>query len=442
ATLDAGGGYSTYSWNTLATTETIPVTTAGTYTVTVTNGSSCSATASTVITVNSSPVAFAGNDTTICNGSNVPLVATGGGSYAWSNGASTASNTVHPNVTTTYTVTVTTGVGCSASNNVLVTVKPFTPPNIAAIGPRGFCAGSSNPAILIASSGYISYLWSNGATTQTDTIHTIGTYWVIATSANGCSDTSAAMVLYNFPAAIPPVIVADDTTDFCEGDSISVIMHTTTPYYDYNWAGGSTTPEIDVTHVGNYDVTVTDSNGCTAVSNIIPVKFIPKPVAYFNDGASGTTLTFYNTSLNGQTYLWEFGDGDTSTAFDPVHQYAVPGTDTIKLIASNICGSDTQIVIIKVGFGPGIQENMFVDNVSVYPVPTNGDIAVTFDYSGLTALDVKIYNLLGQIQYRETVNELTGKYHNIINMSQMSTGIYLLQIISDKGSVNIKLVKG
>jgi hypothetical protein len=398
-------------------------------------------TGSVTINVNTSPVAFAGNDTTICNLSKVPLVATGGGTYSWSNGASTAANTVSPTTTTTYTVTVTNGSGCTATNSVLITVKPFTRPSIVAQGPQGFCGGTTNPAILIANGGYSSYLWSNGATTQTDTINTIGTYWVIGTAANGCTDTSSAMVLYNFPAAVTPVIVADGDTDFCEGDTISVDLQTTTPYYTYHWASGSVTPIIDVTHEGYYNVTVTDSNGCTAISNTIHVKFISKPVAYFNYNQSGTFVKFYNNSLYGQTYLWEFGDGATSTAEDTSHTYAEPGQDTVRFIVSNICGSDTQTVIITLVSGAGIEENKFLNNFSVYPIPTNGDLDVTFDYSGLNALAVKLFNLLGQNQYNETINELTGKYHNIINMSQMANGIYLLQIRSDKGSVNIKIVK-
>ena len=418
--------------------------TPGIYTVIATNiASSCQTTmtGTVTITVNSVPVAFAGHDTTICNGTVVPLVASGGIIYAWSNGTSTASNSVHPSSTTTYTVTVSNGTDCSATNNVVITVKPFTPPNIAALGPMGFCSGSTNPAVLVASGGYSSYLWSTGATTQTVSVNTIGTYWVIGTTANGCSDTSTAVVLFNFPAPNTPVIKANGDTVFCEGDTIHVDLYTTTPYYTYHWAGGSTTPVIDVTHKGYYNVTVTDSNGCSAVSNTIPVSFISKPVAYFDYGASGTYVNFYDTSLNAQSYIWQFGDGGTSTAKDTSHKYNGSGQYTVTLIVSNMCGSDSQTVVINLVSGQGIEENTFMNNLSVYPIPTNGNLEVAFDYSELNALEIKIFNLLGQNQYSETISNLSGKYHNIINLSQLSNGIYMLQISSDKRSVNIKIVK-
>jgi hypothetical protein len=417
---------------------------AGTYTIVATNiASSCQTTmtGTVTITVNSVPVAFAGHDTTICNGIIVPLVASGGTFYAWSNGPSSASNIVKPSSTTTYTVTVSNGTDCSATSNVVITVKPFTPPNIAALGPMGFCSGSTNPAVLVASGGYSSYLWSTGATTQTISVNTIGTYWVIGTTANGCSDTSSSAVLYNFPAPNTPVIKANGDTVFCEGDTITVDLYTTTPYYTYHWVGGSVTPVIDVTHAGNYNVTVTDSNGCSAVSNTIPVTFLPKPVAYFDYGASGTFVNFYDTSYFGQSYMWQFGDGGTSTAKDTSHKYNGPGQYTVTLIVTNMCGSDSQTVVINLVSGQGIEETTFMNNLSVYPIPTNGNLEVAFDYSELNALEIKIFNLMGQNLYTETINNLSGKYHNIINMSQLSNGVYMLQISSDKRSVNIKIVK-
>ena len=83
-TLDAGS-YSSYLWNTGATTETLLVSSTGPYDVTVTDGNGCTGTASIAVTVNPLPTVSAGNDVTICLGSSITLIASGADSYVWDN---------------------------------------------------------------------------------------------------------------------------------------------------------------------------------------------------------------------------------------------------------------------------------------------------------------------------------------------------------------------
>ncbi|MDO5971718.1 sulfatase-like hydrolase/transferase [Flavivirga aquimarina] len=122
-TLTASGG-TTYLWSTGATTASInvsPVTTT-TYTVTVSDGVT-SDNDDVIVTVNPVPTADAGADVTINQGDSTTLTATGGGTYLWSTGETTASIVVSPTATTTYTVTVTQN-GCSSNDDVIVTVNP------------------------------------------------------------------------------------------------------------------------------------------------------------------------------------------------------------------------------------------------------------------------------------------------------------------------------
>jgi len=87
------------------------------------------------------PVANAGADVNICNGASANLAASGGNTYAWSNGATTASTSVNPSTTTTYTVTVTTP-GCgSDTDEVIVNVAPKPTVNLN-IGNENICVGA------------------------------------------------------------------------------------------------------------------------------------------------------------------------------------------------------------------------------------------------------------------------------------------------------------
>jgi len=112
-------------WNTGETTVEIVVspTTDATYSVTLTDANGCQAIDDVNVTVNPLPTANAGDDVTICAGEAVELTATGGGSYMWSNGETTASITVSPTAETTYTVTVTSDDNCVDSDEVTVFVN-------------------------------------------------------------------------------------------------------------------------------------------------------------------------------------------------------------------------------------------------------------------------------------------------------------------------------
>jgi hypothetical protein len=176
-TLTSSAGTS-YLWSNGATTQSINVTTSGSYTVKVTNISGCQSAASvaTVVTVNAlpgTPTITADGPTTFCAGGSVTLTSSAGTSYLWSNGETTSS--INITATGNYTVT---GDKCkrmseciiSSHSAVTVNALPLTP-TITADGPTTFCAGGS---VTLTSSAGASYLWSNGATTASINITTSG----------------------------------------------------------------------------------------------------------------------------------------------------------------------------------------------------------------------------------------------------------------------------
>jgi Dockerin type I domain len=134
--LTASGG-TTYSWNTNPVQTTAAITVSPlmttTYTVTVSNGPGCSATASRTVTVLPSPIAAISSDLNICSSesttltaSNTSTVTTGANTFAWNTTPpqTTASITVSPTTTTLYTVTITNNNGCSDVESVTVAVNP------------------------------------------------------------------------------------------------------------------------------------------------------------------------------------------------------------------------------------------------------------------------------------------------------------------------------
>ncbi len=148
-TLDAGtgiayGGYTNYQWSTGALTQTINVTTAGTYTVTITGAASCTNSATVTVTINPLPTVSISGSSNVCTGSNTTLDAGAGfSSYLWSTSAS--SQTISVNAGGTYTVTVTNSNGCSKSASKTVTVVAL--PSVTLTTTNVSCFGGSNGAI-------------------------------------------------------------------------------------------------------------------------------------------------------------------------------------------------------------------------------------------------------------------------------------------------------
>ena len=172
----ANGSGLTYQWKNNgtnisgATAASYVASTAGNYTVQVTNAAGCSGTSTaTTVTVNALPVASISNSgsNTICSGSSVNLTASTGTTYAWSNGATTA--TIALNATGNYSVIVTNAAGCTNSAATTITVVTPTVASISANGPTSFCTGQN--VVLTANTG-ASYLWSTGATTASCRLYT------------------------------------------------------------------------------------------------------------------------------------------------------------------------------------------------------------------------------------------------------------------------------
>ncbi len=183
ATLTANGG-GTYVWNTGGTGQSITVTpaTATTYTVTVTSGG-CTDKDSVAVDISTPPVISAGSDQSICRDSAATLTATGGNTYLWNNGNTTASITVSPPVTTTYIVTGTDANNCTDSDETIIDIIEHPDVNLG----TDTCINTGSFMFLDAGTGY-DYLWQDGSTGQTYITSNPGTYRVIV--SNDCGNAS------------------------------------------------------------------------------------------------------------------------------------------------------------------------------------------------------------------------------------------------------------
>ena len=309
-TLTATGG-ETYEWSTGATTASINVNTAGTYSVTASTSNGCSGSASvTVIQNEASEVVISGN-TVICSGIGTSLTASSGTDYLWSTGETTQSISV--NNPGTYSVTVTNSNGCS--NSATQTVSLMEQPTI--LGNNHICSGQSTT---LSASGSGSYAWSNGASTSFITVNTPGNYTVTVTLPNGCSSSATVDVTVG---TTPTPSITGNTT-ICEGELTTL---TATGGVSYSWDNGGTSNSTNVSQSGIYTVTATNAEGCSATANIT-VTVNPLPSVNISGNSSfcqGDNITL--TATGASTYAWNNASTDAAITVSSAGNYTVTGTD-------------------------------------------------------------------------------------------------------------------
>ncbi len=300
--LNAGNAGSTYVWSTGAITQSITVNSAGSYSVTATNSGICSGTGSRVITTIPLPVVNLGNDTALCAGMPITLNAGNPGlSFHWSNNANT--ETINPTTTNNYSVTVTDPNNCKGIDSIQVTFVPYPVVNLGRDTP--LCAG--NTIVLNATNPGDVYNWSTGASTQTISVNTAGTFSVTV-SDQMCNDTDTIVITI---VPLPIVNIGDDTT-LCAGQPMS--LDAGNPACTYLWSNDQTTQIIFPVYTGNYSVTVSNWDKCKN-SDTAHVTFIPYPHINFGPDrniCSNATLLLYGGNP-ATSYLWS--DGSTNSTF-------------------------------------------------------------------------------------------------------------------------------
>ena len=309
-----------------------------TYTLDVVDINGCPATDSVDVVVSGFVIPTINNDTTICSGDSVRLLAGGGSIYTWTpttdlSNPNVANPWASPTTDITYTVTVDIGGGCLPVDT-FVTISVNTSPTVTASSSTNdtICDGSST---ILSASGATNYTWSpsTGLSSTTGTPVTANptsttTYTVVGTDVNSCGDNDTIQV---FVHPLPTVAVTAGTDTFCLGDSTTL---TASGAVSYTWAPGtglSATTGASVTATPTatttYTVTGTDANGCVS-SDSIEVVVNPLPLADAGPGTDMCPGDLYQLNASGGIiYSWT----PTDSLSDPniANPFANP-SDTTK----------------------------------------------------------------------------------------------------------------
>lgn len=187
-----------------------------------------------------------------------------------------------------------------------------------------------------------------------------------------------------------------------------------------------------------------DANNAHGDFDFFMLKFLPPclpVIAAFNISQNGLQYQFTDNSANATNWFWDFGDGDTITAQNPVHEYAVNGTYTICLIASDSCSSDTLCQTIKVFITSGNSPISGDTQLSVFPNPFSDHTTIQFSNQKNEDLKIDLLDMVGRkIKTLAEKNFGTGNHSLNFQRESLRAGMYLLQLKNGSGISILKLM--
>jgi len=326
--------------------------------------------------------------------------------YTWNFGNGSTSALSNPNPVTflprpdgkdtTYTITLKALTACgirTATSTVTVRPKPtsiFTPDKTVGCSPltvkfNNTSPGTNNTYRYDFGDGQTLVTTDNQAVNHTYTALANKVFTVKMTAQNECGTSVTQYNIRISPnTVLPQLVVNGDQKAGCAPWTVQFYNNTKGgTYFTYNFGDGTTlsslnAPEV-VSHTflkdGIFNVKMTATNGCSDTSVYQAITVYPQPLTNFTSdvqtGCTQLTVNFTNKTPGNNTYMWDFGDGSTSSAASPTHIFAARNTPfTISLIARNLLGCPDTMVLknyIKVNIPPKVAFIARPDSVIVYP---------------------------------------------------------------------------
>jgi gliding motility-associated-like protein len=346
-----------YLWNTNANTASINNLAAGNYTVTVTDASNCSVSASYQVT---SPPAISiqltNQQNVFCYGGNngeLSITSSGGTGnlqYSWSPGGSNSS-IISNLIAGNYTILITDQNGCSFTQSYSITQPASALSNTITPVVATSCGltNGSARAVPVGGTAPYKYLWSNGANTAQINNLSAGNYSVIVSDFYSCSLIQTTVIQ---PSSAVTVFSTTQTNALCNGSATGTAQVNASggiAPYTYAWSSGQNTAQISGIVAGNYAVTITDQAGCTANATYIITQPLALQITMPNTQTvcSGQSASL-NPQFNGGTppyqYAWNTGNTSPSISINPTSN----STYYVLLTDANGCTLNSQNAIVNV----------------------------------------------------------------------------------------------
>jgi len=346
----------------------------------------------------------------ICANESVILTSSAATGNSWSNGETTQSITV--NTSGTFTVKTTNAAGCTSANSAAttVTINPIpTTPTISAGGLLRFCTDGS---VVLTSGAATGNTWSNGATTQSITVNTSGSFTVKTTNANGCTSANSAATAVTvdpLPSTPTASVTVQPTCTVATGTI--VVTAPTGAGITYSIGGVyQASGTFNNVAAGTYNVTAQNASGCISSATSVTVNTPPGapaiPTVSVTAQPTCTVATgkIVVTAPTGAGITYSIGGVyQASGAFNNV------AAGTYNVTAQNSSGCISSLITITVNQQP-VTPAAPTASVTVQPTckVATGKIVVTAPTgAGIT------YSIGGVYQASGTFNNVAAGTYNI-----------------------------
>lgn len=422
-TITGGTGPFNYLWSNGSGAQNVQNLSQGTYSVQVTDGVGCIIAQTYSVLNNSGALsATAIVSSSMCTSNNGAITQTiiganGATTYLWSTGATSLNiNSLAPG---NYSCTVTDASSCSFTNTYTVTQNTSGIALTGTLITNEICNNTLGAINITVSGSSLTYLWSNGATTQDITGLNSGNYSCIISNSTGCTLNTGSITVINTSGNL---VVSNQaiTNELCNNNAgaININVFGGTPAYTYLWSNGATTQDLTALNEGLYTVQVSDNNGCSQAHSVTITN------AAGSLSISSSVLTHENCSggiaSNGQgainitvigattpyTYVWSNGP----TTQDVTN--LTDGNYSVTVNAANGCSLTQGYTILPNGSNIAITSSSISDESCG---SATGSVGITmssdsgpYNYSWSNGASIEDISALSAGTYTIMVSNLAG----------------------------------
>ncbi len=389
--LDAQNAGSTFAWSNNSFSQTLNVTSTGSYHVEIISPFGCSFRDTVYVLLNTLVEPDLGLDRTVCDGVTLDAFQPGS-NYLWSTSANSAS--INATNSGLYWVRMTDQNGCIGTDTVSLVVNSSPVVNLGA--DTLIC--STDSILLNASNPTASFLWSTGEISQSLYKKSTGSYWVRVTGTNNCVTKDTIHIIQE----LAPIMNLADSSTFCGSGILNPMSNAIT----HTWSSTSNTSTINVNSSGTYSVIGYSQNGCashdtsyvsilslpafslgndTAICNQDSlVLSIPTGSILWSDGSSQSNYVVYSTG----SYHAVVTGSNGCTSNDTINVLVYPGLEIELGGTIELCGNGVQTFEASYPGTPTWSWNgVFIGSDSIVSVDTSGTLSLSMDWNNCTFTD-------------------------------------------------------
>lgn len=221
--------------------------------------------------------------------------------------------------------------------------------------------------------------------------------------------------------------------------------------YSIDWGDGNTETitASPATHTyatnGTFTATLTATNilGSANGTTTIEASALPAPTASFAIGQNGTVDNSVDFTTTGgfpcYTYEWIYGDGGLGTGSGSAHTYTANGTFDVILIVTSPTGETATATKQVTITGVGIETIDFVNGINVYPNPVSDVLNIAFELNTNQDVEITVVSIDGKVVNTTNASNVSN-VNTTINTSNLSTGMYILNVTTTEGKYTRNLI--